>query len=358
MPGVLRANAYGQDRSIVWSTEPELLGQRFLDNPELEEAFRGGRPVDSGMMGETEKREHALLSDVFFVENYLPIWDDAEGRVIGVVEFYRTPVELLDAIRKGRRDIWLGAAAAGVVVYIALFGLVLRADRVIRRQTAALGESQTMAALGEMASAVAHSLRNPLAAIRSSAELALDEPDDSERRDLMNDVLTHVDGMTVSIGQYLSYGGIATEAEARADLGAAVDRTIAALGPQLRRARIKVVRTGPGAAEVAILPLMLDQVLHTVFANAIEAMPEGGELRISLEPDGASHALLRVRDTGAGMTPEQLDRAFAAFATTKRNGLGMGLPIARQILARQGGRITLESAPGAGTEALLRLRRV
>jgi signal transduction histidine kinase len=359
MPGVLRANAYGQDRTIVWSTEPGLVGQRFLDNPELEQAFRGSRPIASGMVGETDKREHALLGErIFFVENYLPIWaDESQTRVVGVVEFYRTPTELLAAIQRGRRAIWIGAAIAAAVIYGALFGFVLRADRAIRRQTAALGESQTMAALGEMASAVAHSLRNPLAAIRSSAELALDEPDDAERRELMTDVLTHVDGMSVSIGQYLSYGGVGAQAGARAELGAAVDRTVAALDRQLRRARIRVRREGGPGPAVAILPLMLDQVLHSVFSNAIEAMPCGGEIRVAIADAGDGHAELRLSDTGPGMTADQLARAFAPFATTKRNGLGMGLPLARQILARQGGDIRLLSAPGAGTEARLRLRR-
>lgn len=357
MPSMIRANAYGQDRTIIWSTAPELIGQRFLDNPELEEAFRGGRPVDSGMEGESDKREHTTLADAFFVENYLPIWtDESQKKVIGVVEFYRTPVELLAAIESGRRDIWVGAAVAAAVVYLTLFGFVLHADRVIRRQTAALGESQTMAALGEMAEAVAHGLRNPLAAIRSSAELALDEPEDGERRELMADVLTHVDGMTVSIGQYLSYGGAAGHAEMRADLAAASERGVAALGRQLHRAGISVSRADAPGPWVSINPLLLDQVLHTLLSNAIEAMPEGGEIAIGIatvEDD----AVLSLRDTGLGMTPDQLDRAFTPFATTKRNGLGMGLPLARQIVQRQGGALTLASAPGAGTEARLRLPR-
>ncbi len=357
IPSMIRANAYGLDRTVIWSTDPGLVGQRFLDNDELEEAFRGARPVDSGMEGDTGKPEHEALPSAFFVENYLPIWaDDSHTRVVGVVEFYRTPAELLAAIERGRRDIWIGAAVAAALLYMTLFGFVLHADRVIRRQTLALGQSQTMAALGEMAAAVAHGLRNPLAAIRSSAELALDEPDDAERRELMTDVLAHVDRMTVSIGQYLSHGRAAIDGEASADLAAAADRGVAALERQVRRAGIAVRRTGGPGPEVAIGPLLLEQVLHTLLSNAIEAMPDGGEIAIDVAEAGGD-AVLTLRDSGPGMTPAEIDRAFAPFATTKRNGLGMGLPLARQIVERQGGTLTLASAPGQSTGARLRLPR-
>jgi signal transduction histidine kinase len=108
---------------------------------------------------------------------------------------------------------------------------------------------------------------------------------------------------------------------------------------------------------VLINPLLLDQVLYTLFANAIEAMPGGGRLEVTIADDTDTHALLRVRDSGVGMDAAALEQAFTPFATTKRSGLGLGLPLARQIVSRQGGGLSLASAPGAGTEAQLRLRR-
>jgi signal transduction histidine kinase len=361
MPGVLRANVYGLDRSILWSTEPRLIGRRFSDNAELEQAFRGAAPVVTGLAGATDKGEHRNFPDFegLFVENYLPVWVRGDGprRVVGVVEVYRNPPGLVKAIRQARQRIWTGAAVAAGVMYLTLFGLVLRADAVIRRQNAALGESRTMAALGEMASAVAHSLRNPLASIRSSAELALEERGEAERRELMTDVMTHVDRMAVSIQQYLSYGDQTEAAEAQADLVAAVARVLQTLARQLQRGGIAVAWGGRAGGPVLINPLLLDQVLYTLFANAIEAMPGGGRLEVTIADDTDTHALLRVRDSGVGMDAAALEQAFTPFATTKRSGLGLGLPLARQIVSRQGGGLSLASAPGAGTEAQLRLRR-
>src|SRR5262249_22161991 len=167
LPDVLRANLYSRERRVIWSSDPALIGRQFSDNDELEDAL-AGKVVAHG--GERAKQEHeALDAHRYFFEIYTPVRAPRSGEVVGVVELYKTPRALFEAIAAGKRAIWVGAALAGLFLYATLFWLVRRADNTIRAQRERLVQSETFAVVGEMSSAVAHGIRNPLASIRSSA---------------------------------------------------------------------------------------------------------------------------------------------------------------------------------------------
>ena len=98
----------------------------------------------------------------------------------------------------------------------------------------------------------------------------------------------------------------------------------------------------------------LEQALDNLVANAIDAMPQGGELRLTIgERKGALE--LQVADTGVGIAPADLERVFQPFHTTKRTGVGVGLPLARRSIERLGGTLRLFSWQGEGTQAVLTL---
>ncbi|WDT73573.1 MAG: hypothetical protein MPW17_21760 (plasmid) [Candidatus Manganitrophus sp.] len=176
MPEMVRANVYNSNGSILWSDDDRFIGHRFNPNPQLETALSGRLAVTSGTSGKSSKPEHVFDQEVpFFVEIYIPIWNLPENKVVGVVEVYKVPLTLFHAIQRGNQLVWLSAGLGGIFLYCSLYWIVRRAARVIRRQQEQLVESETMAAIGEMASAVAHGIRNPLASIRSSAEVALEE---------------------------------------------------------------------------------------------------------------------------------------------------------------------------------------
>ena len=169
LPDVFRANVYALDRSILWSSTQDLIGHRFGANPEFEEAFAGELAVESGVVGIDDKTEHvsfdSLSKGTRFMEAYVPIWDRDSHAVVGVVEIYKLPSALFLAIDEGHRLVWTSAAIGGLFLYATLFWIVRRAGRVMRAQQDRLVESETLAAMGEMASAVAHGIRNPLASI-------------------------------------------------------------------------------------------------------------------------------------------------------------------------------------------------
>jgi two-component system sensor histidine kinase HydH len=108
-PNMLRTNIYSPDQKLAWSSEKNLIGKRFDDNHELEQALKGEMEIEIGYTSKHQhpKHEHMFLSDapVEFVETYLPIRDRSTNRVIGVAELYRVPAALSDTVldRKTRR---------------------------------------------------------------------------------------------------------------------------------------------------------------------------------------------------------------------------------------------------------------
>ncbi|MFZ5510833.1 MAG: sensor histidine kinase [Pseudomonadota bacterium] len=353
MPDVLRANVHSLERVVIWSSDRAIIGRRFGDNPELDEALAGELVVHLGdtRAGVRPKSELAGLDRDAgpFVELYLPIRDEQGGRVIGVVELYKTPRALFEAIRLGQRSIWIGAAAGGLFLYLVLFGIVRRADNLIRVQQERLVESETLAAVGEMGSAVAHGIRNPLAAIRSSAELLLDADTESSR-EAAADIVAEADRLESWVRELLSFARPLSGKREPIRLDALVRAEVAAVRRETDRRGIAVTAEvrGPVPA-VSADPLLIGQVLNSLLANAIEAIGHNGHIQVGVARQAGGQVAVSIRDDGPGMTEEQKKRLFKPFHTTKAKGLGIGLALAKRIIERFGGRIVVASEPGRGT---------
>ena len=363
MPDVIRASAHGLDHRVIWSSDKAIVGRIFRDNPELEEALAGelvvhGDSSDHDHGHEEGKSEHASLGrDVgYFVEIYFPV-RDKDGQVVGAVELYKKPRALYEAIRMGNQAVWVGAVLGGLFLYGTLFWLARRADNLIREQQEQLVRNETLAAVGEMGSAVAHGIRNPLASIRSSAELSL-EIGPPEHAEPARDIIAEVDRMENWVRELLTYvrpvAVQATEVK-----GVNVAELVAHGLEEIRRdaARRGISLESSVEEELPLvqadLPL-LHQVLCSLLANAMEAMGKGGTIHVGAEGRDRQ-VLLRLEDTGPGIAAEQLPRIFKPFFTTKPKGLGVGLPLAKRIIERFGGTITVTSQPGQGTVVELAL---
>ncbi len=361
LPDVLRANVYGRQGKIIWSSDSPLIGRAFGSNRELDLALAG--EVVAKKADETEHEEHAKAEhqelrhpESMFVEIYVPVRDERGDKVLTVMELYKNPKELASALRQMRWWIAVGAAASGALLFAALFGLVRRAAQTIRAQQRQLVESETLAAIGEMSSAVAHGIRNPLASIRSSAELVQDDP--AHAGEAAGDIVAQSDRLEAWVNQLLSYTRPLDEASAAVALPPLVAQCLGDFERDMERRRIR------GHAELAVnLPavhgdaLLLGQVLRSVLANAIEAMDHDGQIVVRGESRGGRDGVtLSIEDSGPGMTTAQLARVGKPFFTTKTRGLGIGLALARRVIERFGGRIEIQSQAGAGTVVRLHLK--
>ena len=348
LPDVLRANLYSRERRVIWSSDPALIGRHFADNDELEDALAG---MVVALGGERAKTEHEALDPRYryFFEIYTPVRASASGEVVGVVELYKTPQALFEAITAGERAIWVGAALGGLFLYATLFWLVRRADNTIRAQRERLVQSETFAAIGEMSSAVAHGIRNPLASIRSSAELALDSPP-ADWRNSAGDIVEQVDRLESWIRRLLSYSQPLGDKAEPVQVGALVQASLAGFERELERRHIRAsVDIDAPLPPVKADALMLEHVFSSLIANAMEAIERDGSIGVAVQRDGEHGLRVSVRDDGPGMTSKEIQGAFKPFHTSKPKGIGIGLPLARRIVQRFGGSIALASTPGAGT---------
>ena len=360
MPDVVGANVYWANKTILWSSDRSMIGREFPDNPELDEALGGELVVHSGRIGDgpPTKSEHVHLGQRtrYYVESYIPVWDETGGTTIGVVEVYRVPDALFDAIHTGQRVIWIGAVGAGLLLYAALFWIVRRADRVMRAQRRRLLEAETLAVVGEMGSAVAHGIRNPLASIRSSAEL-LQQSEGQGYAEAADDIIAEVDRLEKWVRELLSYAGPLHAAAGAVDLRAVLEDVVRDFQREIERRGVRQVTDLVEELPLAHGdPALMTQVFGSLVSNALEAMPDGGRLSVSGRVLGGGELIeIRVEDTGSGVLPEQMDKVFRPFQTSKPRGLGLGLPLARRIIERLGGTIELRSTPGVGTAVVVRL---
>lgn len=355
----VRVNAFRPDGTVLWSTDKTLVGRQFPVNDELEEAIRGQTAVSSGnaRFGLPNKEEHEGLAlyGRNFVESYVPIRREGGGDVIGVMEFYKIPLQLNESIREGIVRLWLACLASAILLFTTLYWIVSRADKVMREQQSRLAEAATLATAVELASAVAHNLRNPLASIRVSAEMQQqrDVPT-AEAVEHSHDITQAVDRADRWISELVRVAQAPSLTPEPVPVAPLIQGCLQEMRSEFKRCRIDLqVADGPGASVVAH-PAMLRQIILSVIANAVDAMGQGGEMKVSWQQKGQI-VILMLSDNGTGVSEEARQRLFRPFFSTKSGGLGIGLALVKRMVEQWQGTVALTAVAPHGTSVEIRL---
>ena len=355
LPDMLLANIYAPDRTVIWSSNPALVGKLIEGDDDLEQAFEYKMRVSASYHNfEQARAEQKFVTppEQLFIENYIPLFDADGEQVTAMVEIYKEPHDLIVRIEHGLILIWLAITVGAGLVYIGLYGIMRRAAKLLAVQQKRLINNETYVALGEVSSAVAHSLRNPLANIRSSAELAQETANVAAQKNI-TDIISQVDRMSRWVRDLLvSLRPVSDVAEA-VDLVAAIEDTHLAFVQQIERNGVRFHFEGPDQQWVASQPLQLTQILNSLFSNALEAMPAGGMLTAQVNVQDGQRAEFVLVDTGKGMSQQQERMVFKPFFTTKQGGLGVGLALVKRIMERFGGSVSLSSREEEGTRVSL-----
>ena len=239
----------------------------------------------------------------------------------------------------------------------------VRREQEERSQLEAASRAQQLAVAGQLAAAMAHEVRNPLTAIRSSVQYVMEsEAQWPGKVDLLRQVLDEVDRINRTISAVLGLSRTSEVAFTTVDLLNSVEQTLGLFTPYFSHRRLVVDRRmGSEPVTISGESGEIRQVLLNVLLNACQATPDGGRITIGVERTGQAEGIgsdgrrvvVSITDSGPGMTEAQLARVFEPFFTTKETGTGLGLPICRQIMTRHGGDIRLDSALGRGTTAFL-----
>lgn len=236
-----------------------------------------------------------------------------------------------------------GANVTGVICAFQDLTLIRRMEEQIRR-------SDRLAAVGELAAGMAHEIRNPLASLSGSIKILSEELQlEGMGRELMQIVTGEVSRLDALITDFLSYASPREPQPRGTDL-ALLARETATLLRQSHEDPLRIeVAVAPGAPTAAeVDPQQVRQVFWNLSRNAVEAMPAGGLLRITVA--GAADAVtVTFADTGVGIPASAQPKIFTPFFSTKERGTGLGLAIVFRIVEAHGGRVDVESAPGRGT---------
>ncbi|MCW2271643.1 Sensor protein ZraS [compost metagenome] len=360
LPDMLLANIYAPDRMVIWSSNPALVGKMIESDDDLETAFENKVRVSASYHDVDQARsEQKFITppEQLFIENYIPLFDAEGENVTAMVEIYKEPRDLILRIERGLLLIWLAVAVGATLVYGGLYWLMYRANRQLAVQQKRLINNETYVALGEMSSAVAHSLRNPLASIRSSAELAQEFEEGPAQKNI-GDIISQVDRMSHWVRQLLQSLRPLNDEPAPVELERVLQDSLQAFALPVKRQGIEVKVDALGGVQVLSQAVLLGQIFNSLIANALEAMAEGGTLRIEQVSCSRKALILRVCDSGKGMAEEQLRMAMKPFFTTKQGGLGVGLVLVKRIMERFGGAVRLTSSEGEGTCVQLTFRVV
>src|SRR5262249_7170984 len=326
MPEVFRVKIYDTTMTVVWSDEPHLIGQRFVDNPHLMRALAGR--VTANLEMHARKGEHIYEGKVFpaLVEVYLPIVFPDTHQVVGVAETYKMPARVLAKISLGQQVVVVTALTGGVLLYLSLFWIVRRAGRRIDVQHQALQAAnqevravqgqlvaaERLAAIGEVVAAIAHGIRNPLANIRAAAQVATLDCRESAGcsplvpRSLTN-IMAEVDRLESRLRELLQFVRPAERQSRPVALHTVLRETLHMLAERLKRDGLKVEEQfAPALPAIMGDTVLLEEVFLSLIGNAIDAIPaSGGTITLVTgtapgTPDETC-VCVEIRDTGVGI---------------------------------------------------------
>ena len=233
---------------------------------------------------------------------------------------------------------------------------VNQANQMMQEQQEKLIESETMAAMGQMAATVAHSIRNPLASISTSAELAMEITPSAEIQEIAEEITFEVKRVDQWIREFLLFShpreaNLDRIIELRFLLQKAIDEFTRTLK---KKDIVYELQTDKHPNLLYGDAKLLIQMLNSLITNAIDAMPEGGTLICRIKKAENSFIELSICDDGKGIDETMLANVFKPFFTSKQNGVGIGLPQVKKIVEDHSGTISITSKINQGTTVTLR----
>ncbi len=203
--------------------------------------------------------------------------------------------------------------------------------------------------LEQMSAQLSHELKNPLGAIKTLVQLSARDVTDAKSRERLRVAETEIERMNCILKEYLSFTRPFEKLRSEpVELGALVDEVLQLLGPGAAGSGVSLRREGEARVEVD--PRRLREALVNLVANALEATPRGGSVEVAIAQRSLA-VEVAVRDSGRGMPPEVLEKVGTPFFTTREQGTGLGVVLARAAFVQHGGALQYTSAEGRGTIA-------
>jgi signal transduction histidine kinase len=234
------------------------------------------------------------------------------------------------------------------------------------RQNERMFRAEQLATMGQFAAGIAHELRNPLTAIRSTVQYLADEFDqDTDKRKLAHGILDEVDRLNNIVDNLLSLAQPGESNPEEIDVRQEIERCVNFIDAKAKSQNVRLETDfKEDLPKLTLDPAELRQVLLNVMMNGLQAMPAGGTLLIKAccpteatreSVSGGERMLIQIEDEGAGIPTNLRQKVFEPFFTTKAGGTGLGLAICNSIIKRYNGEIWIDETRGSGTEVKISL---
>ena len=337
--GIITVNRKGVLTSInqsaqkIFSFSQDLIDTRTLENipPRIK------KPLALLMLTleKKEKIEHQIIDffnqqgEPVFIEVNTSLLNDSGGKVIGAI------ADIRDITLRKRME-----------------ELMVRVDK--------------LASLGELSAGIAHEIRNPLAGMKTSIQVLAKKLANPSQQVLIKGVLSEIDRLNKIVTDLLKFSGPSPTFPVPMDIRMVLQTTLDLLMEKINKLNIKIVKKYDHKIPNAFLDReQIQQVFLNLMLNAVNAMPKGGTLTISIkrvmDQNGIKEKFIleneymavSFTDTGSGIKEENLSRVFNPFFTTDPNGTGLGLSIAHKLLEKNNAYIYIDSKEGRGCQVTL-----
>ncbi len=221
----------------------------------------------------------------------------------------------------------------------------------LRKTEAQLIRSEKLAALGQLAAGIAHEIRNPLTSINILIHSLRERlPSENSLQEDIKVIEEEIHRMNEIVDQFLRFAKPSSPFLEKTDVLSIFEETLQLLRPQIEKQRIVVEKEFQALPMIQMDPEQMKQAMLNLLLNAIQAMPEGGQLTLKGQNSKDGQWIhLSIEDSGMGISPEDIDKLFDPFFSTKEGGVGLGLSITHRIIDQHHGKIEVENAPEKGT---------
>lgn len=368
---VLEVRIYDFELEIAYSTNAALVGKHEAAGKAVQEALEPG--VYSFELLSRISPWWALLKlhlapESFVLRTIYPLRAErgfdpttGPGPIMGALEFTQDITEDYEAVLFFQIIILAASFASSLVLFSVLYVIIRRAARTIaaraeekERLERELHQNEKLASMGRTVASIAHEIRNPLGIIRSTAELLLkrSQAQSDPHSRLLGAIYEESKRLSQTVNDFLDYARPRAPQKTRVDLAQVLDQALTFMERELSDHKVRVLFTAPEKNMVLGDKDLIYRAVYNVLANAMQAMPNGGEIHITTR-QSSDKISLTVRDTGPGIDKNVIDKLVDPFFTTKDTGTGLGLSIVNSIVLSHNGHLHIGNHPRGGAEICL-----
>lgn len=358
----------------LFNPEKELYKPALVRNSLVADYVNKGIKVDDPFIKFLQKKKDAILRVELERDGQDPVAQQTQAimeqmhaevilpliysdRLIGFITLGHKAAEEMYYLEDLNLLVTLSNQLAIAIENATLYENLKKSQNILRR-------SDRLASLGTLIASLAHEIRNPLVSIKTFTQLLPERMDDEEFRDYFLKVAaSEIDRLTSLINELLGFAKPSEPNLKGEDINALIDRMGILVANEAKKKNIVIIKKyDPHLPSIMVDAEQLKQVLLNILLNAIQAIENEGKIWIETRVASIIHeekrepyVQIEIRDTGVGIPPENIDRVFDPFFSTKPDGSGLGLAISYQIIHEHGGFIDVESEVGKGTSFRINL---